>query len=957
MKLNITQKISGLLTAAICGAIITAMFSYSYSVQTAGDVSAVNIAGRQRMLSRVLHEYAVMIHNGQDEDRKDLRKFVAEFDEALAALELGGAVQGRMLSPAPSEVLDEILTAKHLWHKAKIALLTIADRPADDPESAEAFRFVNSSTDQLTEVSDLVVSALELRAEKLRSKTLLVIVLTIIFDFAFLVGGVWTLKRYINDRHRTTKLLRLTQFSVDNAGEAVLRIRPDGRIAYVNASACQIAGRTPGELLTMSLWDVDSNLRREAWPELWQEMKRRGTITMELEFCRSDGQAYMIELRANHLQHDGSEYAVGFVRDITERKRAEEALQKSEEAYRLIVDNTDTGFVVVDDAGTVVDANEPYVRLAGAVQMDDIIGHSVIEWTAPECREANQEAVALCAKQGYMKDFETTYLHDDGTRVIILINAAMHETSEGVRLSAHCRDITERRMAEEKVVHWAAFARNNPAPVLKLDLDGRIVLMNPAARNLVGRDVTDEFIMSVFSSAADLFSKPTPNNVSTNVEQKWKAETYLFSFQRDESTDSIYVFGSNITETKRLQELESRAARLETAGTIAGQVAHDFNNLLAPIVAYPEFIRDELPPDHKAQVYLEAIEKAAKKIAIINQDLLTMGRRGHYNQEVIDLNTVALQAAREMESRTKTVTCEMDLCEDLMNIRGGAAQIHRVLTNLLVNAQDAMQDTGKITVKTENYSADDTSIAFGRVPKGEYVKLTVSDNGCGIPDNIIQKILDPFFSTKTADHKRGSGLGLSVVDAVMKDHNGYLDLSSRIGHGTSFFLYFPSTRENTGEDESERPTGGTETILVVDDDNVQRKVTSQLLTKLGYEVSSVQSGEKAIEFLRENPLDILILDMVMPGGIDGAEAYRRILAINPHQNAIILSGFSESDRVLETQKLGAGAFVRKPVTKGVIATAVRAELDRHAEGVSDDTGDKVEATELSAPLMSPAPPT
>jgi signal transduction histidine kinase/ActR/RegA family two-component response regulator len=394
------------------------------------------------------------------------------------------------------------------------------------------------------------------------------------------------------------------------------------------------------------------------------------------------------------------------------------------------------------------------------------------------------------------------------------------------------------------------------------------------------------------------------------------------------SEDRYMAFCSDITETKRLRELESRAERLETAGTIAGQVAHDFNNLLAPIIAYPEFIHEELPHDHKAHAYLDAIEDAASKIAVINQDLLTMGRRGHYNQEIFDLNRVVLQAAREMESRSKTVTVELDLCEDLLNTKGGAAQIHRMITNLLVNAQDAMDGIGQITVSTENYYADDTSIAFGRVPKGEYIKLTVSDNGCGIPDDIIQKILDPFFSTKTTDKKRGSGLGLSVVDAVMKDHNGYLDLSSNVGQGTSFYLYFPVSREGSSEKVPEHLMGGTERILIVDDDDIQRSVSSRLLDKLGYEVNAVESGEKALEFLRENPQDLIILDMVMPGGIDGTETYRRILELNPHQKAIMLSGFSESDRVLEAQALGAGAFVKKPVTKAEIAASVRTELDR-----------------------------
>ena len=271
---------------------------------------------------------------------------------------------------------------------------------------------------------------------------------------------------------------------------------------------------------------------------------------------------------------------------------------------------------------------------------------------------------------------------------------------------------------------------------------------------------------------------------------------------------------------------------------------------------------------------------------------------------------------------------DLDLNENLMNINGGDAQIHRAIINLLANAHDAMQDVGRITIRTENFYADDTSVAYGQVPKGEYVKLTITDTGCGITDEVKEKILDPFFSTKAADRKRGSGLGMSVVDAVVKDHNGYLDLKSKVGTGTSFFIYFPICREKIEEAPSSDVKGGLETILIVDDDEMQQEVSSIILKKLGYNVVVVDSGERAIEYLRENSVDLLVLDMIMPGGIDGTETFRQAKEINSDQRAIIVSGFSETDRALEAQNLGVGSFIKKPLTKEIIARAVRTELDK-----------------------------
>jgi len=513
---------------------------------------------------------------------------------------------------------------------------------------------------------------------------------------------------------------------------------------------------------------------------------------------------------------------------------------------------------------------------------------------------------------------------------------------------AQLYDITDRKRAEEVNARLSRAIEQADETIVITDAEGTIQYVNPAFEKTTGY-TTEEAIgqnprILKSDQHDDVFYKKMWETLSSGNE--WSGE--IINKKKDgtlftENAVISPVFDSqgeivnyvaakhDITETKRLQALESRAERLETAGTIAGQVAHDFNNLLAPLMAYPEFIREELPKNHPTLKYLDQIEKAAQKITDINQDLLSLGRRGHYNQDVLNLNTVVQHALSELEPYPGTLACEIDLSDDLMDILGGGAQLHRMISNLLHNAKDAMQDIGQITVKTENYYVDDVSIIYGRVPKGEYVKLTISDTGCGIPDNIVQKIFDPFFTSKTTDKKRGSGLGMSVVDAVVRDHKGYIDLSTKVGEGTSFYMYFPITRKSVDNRDADETCGGSETILVVDDDDVQREVSLLMLRKLGYSVNSIESGEKAIEFLRENPQDLVILDMVMPDGIDGGETYRRMLEISPYQKAIILSGFSESDRVLEAQKLGAGAFVKKPVTKKAIAAAVRTELDRRRD--------------------------
>ncbi|MEZ5360119.1 MAG: ATP-binding protein [Candidatus Zixiibacteriota bacterium] len=392
-----------------------------------------------------------------------------------------------------------------------------------------------------------------------------------------------------------------------------------------------------------------------------------------------------------------------------------------------------------------------------------------------------------------------------------------------------------------------------------------------------------------------------------------------------------YTIVEDISEIKRLQRLEARAQRLETAGSIAGQVAHDFNNLLGPLVAYPEFIREELPYNHPAIEYLDSIEAAASRISEINQQLLTLGRRGHYNLEPLDLNHIIKQVVKDYPGVDKTFVIEILLDENLMPIKGGVSQLYRVFLNLLQNANDATNGIGSVTIKTENYYADSEQVVAGKVPRGEYVKVTVTDTGCGISEEVAQRVFDPFFTTKSSDRRRGSGLGLSIVDAVIKDHDGFIDFRSSVGRGTTFYMFFPITREHIGDGGGDSIARGSESLLVVDDDAMQRDVLCHILSRLGYAVDSVASGEEALGFLKHTQCDLVILDMIMKPGIDGAETFRRIIRKRPGQRAILVSGYSETERVLMAQELGAGEFVKKPVSKQAIALAVRRELDRMSQ--------------------------
>lgn len=380
-----------------------------------------------------------------------------------------------------------------------------------------------------------------------------------------------------------------------------------------------------------------------------------------------------------------------------------------------------------------------------------------------------------------------------------------------------------------------------------------------------------------------------------------------------------------------------RAERLEMAGTLAGQIAHDFNNLLTPLLAYPDLIRRDLPAGSPILEYIDIMEKTANDMSRLTQQLLSLARRGHVGDEVIDVNSVVDQVVKLMQAAVSPgVSISMELSDNLLPVKGGKDQLRRVVENLCQNAVDAMDEKGRLTVRTENIYLDAPIGQYETVNLGEYVKISVSDTGTGIPPEIQEQIFDPFFTTKRGGKVRGSGLGLSIVHGIVRDHKGYVDLETAVGEGSTFHIYLPVHRGGTPKLEGLDLPRGHEAVLVVDDDELQVSVLVALLQALGYKAMGVASGEECLRMLREEGyrFDLIILDMVLDGGMDGLETFDAIRKVVPLQKTILVSGFSKMARsVAKAQESGAGVYLRKPLTAERVAQAVRAALDEAAKPV------------------------
>jgi PAS domain S-box-containing protein len=485
--------------------------------------------------------------------------------------------------------------------------------------------------------------------------------------------------------------------------------------------------------------------------------------------------------------------------------------------------------------------------------------------------------------------------------------------------------------------------------IMLTDLDSKITYVNPAFIEMWGYEDFDQVLQAdtlQFWGTAnfDEFLKTLHESAGRQIELKGgRKDGSAFdaiisaSFIKDEQSQpvGIMAFFIDVTERNQLEAQLQRAQKMEALGTLAGGVAHDLNNTLSGLISYPEILLLDLAEDSPLRKPIQAIHSSARKMAAIVKDLLTLARRGVATTKVLNLNRIIstyLQSPEfeRLNDLYPNIELQTRFDPDLLNILGSSVHLSKTIMNLVINAAESMPDGGLIIITSKNRYLDRPIRGYDDVKEGDYALLTVSDCGVGIPSKDLKRIFEPFY-TKKIMGRSGTGLGMAVVWGTVKDHNGYIDVLSNEGLGSTFTLYFPVSRKELPKEEPpmviEDYMGKGESVLVVDDVDEQRQIAIMLLKRLGYSVTAVPSGEEAVKFMTNHDVDLLILDMIMDPGIDGLETYRRILKLKPNQKAIIVSGFSETERVKEAQNLGAGVYVRKPYLMEKIGRAVKAELD------------------------------
>ncbi|MEA1948023.1 MAG: response regulator [Thermodesulfobacteriota bacterium] len=517
---------------------------------------------------------------------------------------------------------------------------------------------------------------------------------------------------------------------------------------------------------------------------------------------------------------------------------------------------------------------------------------------------------------------------------------------------------------QESEKKYRDLVENANSIIMRQDIKGNITFFNEFAQKffnyteheILGRSVLGTIFQNTESTKNHLdrrlaLLKHNPEQPIINESESmlrngtkvWIAWTYKPIFDNDGNFKEILCIGNDITELKHAElekrDLEvrlQRAQKMEALGTLAGGVAHDLNNILSGIVSYPELLLMDIPLDSPQRKPILTIQKSGERAAAIVQDLLTLARRGVVTTNVLNLNSIISEYLKSPEYENlkiyhPNVHLKTAFEPNLLNILGSPVHLSKTVMNLVSNALEAISDSGEIIISTENRYVDKSLDGYEKIKEGDYITLSVSDTGIGIPTENLERIFEPFY-TKKVMGKSGTGLGMAVVWGTVKDHNGYIDVKSTEGQGAEFTVYFPVVRQELAMDKPISSItdimGNGESILIVDDVKDQREIASEMLKKLGYSVLSASNGEEAVDYIKNNSANLIVLDMIMEPGMDGLDTYKKILEINPDQKAIITSGYSETDRVKEAQKLGATSYVKKPYLLKKIGRVVKTELDR-----------------------------
>lgn len=739
-----------------------------------------------------------------------------------------------------------------------------------------------------------------------------------------------------------------------------------GTFIFANTKYCQSVGKSLKEILGKTDYDLHpEELAEKYLADDKLIMSSRKTRMIEESWQSLGGSTQYVQVvktpLLDNLNPDKVLGTLGVFWDITEKKQAQLQIEKDRTFLRTLIDRLPVNIYVKDLKGNFIIANKTVAEFMGAESPDELIGKSDFDfYPAETARFFKEREIKLYETKEPVLDVTEQFFHKGKYYYLNTTKSPLkNHQGEIIGLIGVGHDITNIKLIEEKlreseeryatVVSQAVEGIYLVDPVTKEVLDS-----NESLRHLIGycqdelhglkiyqfvledhQDI-DNYIKSVSDLSEQDISETNyrhKDGFLLNVEASARLITYgekkaILFVVRDISEKK-----AEEEEKERLKEQLRQAQKFEALGTLAGGVAHDLNNILAGIVSYPELMINKLPPDSDLVKPLSIIHDSGIRAATVVADLLTIARGAASNKLVYDLNLISKEYLDSPEcgkllSTYNNAELEYYLEAEFPNILCSPVHIKKCLMNLVGNACEALEAEGLITIKTTNCEIDQDDARKYGLPQGYYVLLQVTDTGSGISKQDQERIFEPFY-TKKEMGRSGTGLGLTVVWNTVSDHGGTVTVESD-SDCTCFSLYFPLNKaelhiEDKNLNNIEISKYG-EHILIVEDQKMLRDIASNMLKDLGYKVSEVSSGEEAISFVANNPVDLLLIDMLMEPGINGRATFEQIRGISPDIKALIVSGYSEDNEVERTLQLGAKGFVQKPYSMAKLSQAIKKAL-------------------------------
>ena len=746
---------------------------------------------------------------------------------------------------------------------------------------------------------------------------------------------------------------RFLQTIIETEPECVKLLNADGTLIMMNRAGLDMLEVDSLEQVKgQSVYPLVLPEYRDAFMKLTEEIFQGRSGNLRFEMTGVKGRRLWLETHAVPLRNDEEEIIalLGITRDVTERVKAEDALKRERDFTAAVLDTVGSIVLVLDRDGAIVRFNRACEAVSGYT-FEDVRGKQVWDILIPAEQVEGVKAVFGKLSAGmFPSTYENYWVAKDGTRKLIAwSNTALLAPDGSVEYVIPTGiDITERKRTEEAALQEKRFTDtvidNLPGVFFICDEQGSLIRWNNNEKTVTGftaEELMGMNVLQLFREDRDGVSKAmeevfTAGSSSLEARLTSRGGTvtpfYLTGFRMIMNSRRYFVcVGIDISERKRLEDQLRQSQKMESIGTLAGGISHDFNNILTAIIGYGNLLQMKLKQDDPLRHNVDQILASANRAATLTQGLLTYSRKQIMNPQPLDLNDIISKVERLLVRLIgEDVELKTVLTEKSVTVLADAGQLEQVLMNLAANARDAMPDGGPLFLETDTSELNEESTKTLDLRKpGAYALITVTDSGMGMDEKTRQRIFEPFFTTKETG--KGTGLGLAMVYGIIKQHNGAITVSSEIGQGTTFTIYLPIIR---AESKDTQPLalppieGGTETILVAEDDDTVRNLTSSLLEQFGYRVIQAENGEVAVNKFMENrdTVRLLLLDVIMPKK-NGKETYDKIRIFKPDVKALFLSGYT-ADIVHQKGLLDKGLnFILKPAPMNELLRKIREILD------------------------------